>query len=75
MANDKRVLDVQGDKLEIVWDGNVWVAPSSGTQHARKEDAMREELYRYLSDCGELPENCNDPDDLDLSEYGVMTVA
>ena len=46
-------LNVSGDTLGVTWTGNVWQAPCNGTQHARAKNAMREELRRYLSDCGE----------------------
>ena len=52
-TNEIKSVNVHGDKIEINWDGNVWVAPSSGSQHARAKDAMREELERYFSECGE----------------------
>jgi len=50
---EKAHIDMCGDRLEVVWDGNVWRAPSCGTQHARVRDAMRRELESYLTACGE----------------------
>ena len=72
MTTSTKTMNVSGDKLKIHWDGNVWVAPCNGTQHARAEAAMRQELYRYLSDCDELPDDCDDASDLDLADYGTM---
>lgn len=53
MAKQIATLNVYGDKLKVEWTGSVWEAPCNGTQHARVKDAMRQELERYLSDCGE----------------------
>ena len=51
--NDVATLNVHGDVLKVRWTGSVWEAPCNGSQHARVKDAMRSELTRYLSDCGE----------------------
>jgi len=50
---EKAHLNLCGDRLEVHWDGNVWRAPSCGTQYARVFDAMRDELELYLSASGE----------------------
>lgn len=49
-----------GDVITVAWNGNVWVAPCCGSQHARAVEAMRVELTRYLSDCGEMTEESLD---------------
>jgi len=46
-------LDVFGDTLRVQWTGSVWQAPCNGTQHARVEDAMRQELRKYLAESGD----------------------
>lgn len=46
-------LDVFGDTLEVIWDGNVWVAPVNGQQYSHRNEAMRAELTAHLSACGE----------------------
>lgn len=58
-------LDVFGDELKVIWTGSVWQAPCCGSQHARAKDAMRVELERYLSDCGEdVSEMADEIDDM-----------
>ena len=56
MSNATKItatLDVFGDILEVIWDGNVWVAPVNGQQYSHRNEAMRAELTSYLSACGE----------------------
>jgi hypothetical protein len=59
---ETKQVNVNGDMIEIHWDGNMWVSPSNGRQHARAADAMRAELEKYFRDCGE------DIEDEDVSE-------
>jgi hypothetical protein len=49
----KATLNMSGDILTVEWTGSVWESPCNGQQHARRNDAMRAELERYLRDCGE----------------------
>lgn len=53
MATERKVVHVHGDMIEIHWDGNMWVSPCNGRQHSSARDAMRAELERYYTDCGE----------------------
>lgn len=55
-------VDVFGDILTVCWDGNVWVSPCNGQQHSSATEAMRQELTRYMRDCGE------DADSEDIQE-------
>lgn len=52
MTRDNKTLTVCGDKLEIEWNGNVWVSPINGQQHSSARDAMRTELEKYMLSCG-----------------------
>lgn len=61
-AKDRRVVDVFGDEIAVEWDGNVWVAPTSNSQHSRASAAMKKELESYFSESGE------DTDDEKVSE-------
>jgi len=45
-------VNVFGDVLEIVWDGNVFIG-SHGQQFSRKADAMESEILDYYSAAGE----------------------
>ena len=54
--------DVYGDRLEVYWDGNIWISPVNGQQHSYRNDAMRTELESYFCTCGE------DPDSEDISD-------
>lgn len=57
MAQHEATIDVAGDILRAIWDGNVWVAPSCGSQHSREWDALAVELALYLGACGEPTEH------------------
>ena len=46
-------LNIFGDILSVQWTGSVWVSPTTGEQFARRKDAMRAELTRYLEAIGE----------------------
>ena len=59
MDKSKKV-EVFGDELTIRYDGNMWVAPSTGSQHARATDAMREEIEAYYSASGENVDEASD---------------
>jgi hypothetical protein len=52
-----RTVHISGDELRVAWDGNVWVSPTTGSQHARARDAMRVELEIYLGACGCRPDD------------------
>ena len=52
-AIDTAKLDIFGDDLTVEWNGGVWIAPTTGSQHATARDAMRIELHRYLVASGE----------------------
>jgi hypothetical protein len=41
-----------GDVLTVEWTGSVWVSPCNGRQHGGARLAMRDEVFRYLLDCG-----------------------
>jgi hypothetical protein len=45
-----------GETLEIRWDGNVWVSPSNGQQHAHARDAMRTEAESLIRESGDDPD-------------------
>jgi hypothetical protein len=53
MARYTKTLNVLGDELEIIWDGNVWVSPATHRSHASAWDAMREELEEYIRQSGD----------------------
>lgn len=55
-----------GDVLEITYDGTMHVAPSNGSQHATRGEAMRVELAAYLRASGDQV----DEDTLDLDAHG-----
>ena len=55
-----------GDTLDVVWDGDVWVAPSSGAQFAYRDEAMKTELLLYLRASGDEVEY----DDINLQAHG-----
>ncbi len=59
MSKTKKV-EVFGDELTIRYDGNMWIAPSTGSQHARAADAMREEIESYYSASGEDVDDASD---------------
>lgn len=46
-------INVCGDILSVEWNGNVWVAPSTGQQFGMSADALAVELREYLSASGE----------------------
>jgi hypothetical protein len=71
MARSK-TMTIGGDILKVTWNGSMWWSACGGTEHSEAVDAMREELYRYLSECGELPEGCASANDLDLTDFGEM---
>jgi hypothetical protein len=64
----KMIASVAGDKIEVVWYGSVWVAPSCGAQFSRWQDAMRVEIRRYLGACGEHAE----VNQIDLGDYIIQ---
>ena len=61
-TTDTRSVDVFGDNFQVAWDGNVWVSPVNGKQHAHAADAMRSELTEYFRSCGD------DTDDAEIGE-------
>jgi hypothetical protein len=56
---DRKTLTVCGETLHVEWNGNVWVSPSNGRQHAKASDAMAEEITALFSASGE---DMDDPD-------------
>ena len=55
MTTATAYVDVLGDRVEVHWNGNVWVT-SNGAQHAREWDALDAELYDYYAACGDVDE-------------------
>lgn len=51
-TRDYASLNVYGDELTVMWDGNVWVA-GNGAQFASKREAMKAEVVAHLRACGE----------------------
>lgn len=50
---NQATINVCGDVLTVMWDGNVWVSPANGQQHSTVRAAMRAELAHYLVASGE----------------------
>ena len=48
-----KTVNVFGDKIQIRMVGSMWVSPCNGRQHPEARDAMRGELERYFTECGE----------------------
>lgn len=67
MSKAKKV-EIFGDELTIRWNGNMWVAPSDGSQHARAADAMRVEIEAYYSASGEDVEESADEIDAAIGD-------
>lgn len=66
------------ETLSVEWDGNVYVSPSNGQQHARIADAMRVECEALVLSGGDDPQEF--ADDIDdaiasaaSSETGCIT--
>ena len=62
-----------GDRLEVTWDGNVWVT-SCGMQCSSASEAMKVELHDFLIASGD-DDPFNDPptveyDELKLADHG-----
>lgn len=53
MMSDIKKVEMFGDTLTVRWDGNTWVSPHNGQQHAHARDAMRSEIEAYYLACGE----------------------
>lgn len=65
MQNEYFRMNDCGDVLEIVWDGNVWVAGDGLAQYADRTDAIRRKIVEYLRVGGD-----DVAADLDPAEYG-----
>ena len=61
---DIAYVDIMGDRLEVAWDGNVWVAPSCGAQFSRSGDALAVEVTAYLRASGEVIDDGLSGDDI-----------
>jgi len=72
-TTDQFVLAHGGDILTVQYDGNMWLAPNTGSQHATRSDAIRQELGDYLTACGEAPRDADgdiEYSGLVLAEHG-----
>jgi hypothetical protein len=56
---ERKQVNVCGEILHTDWDGNAWVSPSTGRQHARASDAISDEIIALFSASGE---DMSDPD-------------
>lgn len=64
---DGKSINVCGDILTVVWNGNVWVSPSNGQQHSRYTAALAVELEEYEESCG-----VDDEDRTSVSDYEIF---
>jgi hypothetical protein len=53
MTTRVKLVDIGGDKIHIVGDGNGWVSPHNGMRHVSAPDAIRAVVEKYLGECGE----------------------
>jgi hypothetical protein len=53
MSHERKQVNVCGETLHVEWNGNVWLSPSTGRQHARASDAISDEITEFFSASGE----------------------
>ncbi len=64
-ATHDKTVTICGDVLGIYWTGSVWVSPCNGQQHSSARAAMRAEIERYYTDCGDDIDNPNTAAEID----------